>query len=100
MSVNSPEQPNNTAALRTVLDNGHAAANGNGAAPGGPQPTAEAIRSWIVERLARQLSIDPQDIDVREPFARYGLESEAAVSMAADLEAWLGRPVSPTLVYD
>src|SRR5262249_3318443 len=49
-------------------------------------PSAAAIQAWLVARLGRQLNIAPTEIDIREPFARYGLDSLAMVSLAGDLE--------------
>src|SRR5438874_10793765 len=65
-----------------------------------PSPTAEAIQAWLIDRLAAQLAIAPDEIDVRAPFASYGLGSIHAVSLSGELERWLGRPLAPTLVYD
>jgi acyl transferase domain-containing protein/acyl-CoA synthetase (AMP-forming)/AMP-acid ligase II/acyl carrier protein len=63
-------------------------------------PTAGEIRSWLIERIARKLRIPVDDLDPREPLARYGLDSLTAVQTAGELERWLGRPLSPVLVYD
>lgn len=62
--------------------------------------TADTIQAWLVNAISQQLEVAPQAIDSREPFARYGLDSIAAVSLSGELEAWLGRRLSPTLVYD
>jgi hypothetical protein len=35
--------------------------------------TAEVIQTWLVSRLSELLGIEPREIDVREPFASYGL---------------------------
>jgi myxalamid-type polyketide synthase MxaE and MxaD len=68
--------------------------------PDQPVPTAAAIQEWLIERLAELLEIAPDEIDVREPFASYGLGSVHAISLSGELESWLGRRLSPTLVYD
>ena len=68
--------------------------------PGKETPTAEAISSWLVSKLSAELQIDPSEIDVSEPFTSYGISSVLAVSLSGDLEDWLGRPLSPTLVFD
>jgi acyl transferase domain-containing protein/acyl-CoA synthetase (AMP-forming)/AMP-acid ligase II/acyl carrier protein/alpha/beta superfamily hydrolase len=60
----------------------------------------QAIQGWLIENIARRLGILPQEIDVREPFASYGLDSVQAVRLTAELEDWLGRKLSPTLAYD
>jgi acyl transferase domain-containing protein/acyl-CoA synthetase (AMP-forming)/AMP-acid ligase II/acyl carrier protein len=58
------------------------------------------IETWITVRLAQRLNLSPKQIDPREPFSRYGLDSLAAVELSGALERWLGRRLPPTLVYD
>ena len=58
------------------------------------------IQLWLVKRLARELEISPQEIDIKAPFNRYGLDSLAAVHLVSDLEEWMGFEMSPTLPYD
>jgi phthiocerol/phenolphthiocerol synthesis type-I polyketide synthase C len=65
-----------------------------------PTQTAEAIQNWLVSRFAERLGIKPHEIDIREPFARYGIDSVQAVSLSTELEDWLGYPLSPTLIYN
>ena len=48
-----------------------------------------AIEEWLKTQLAESLYVDPADVDVREPFASYGLSSVAAITLTADLEATL-----------
>ncbi len=75
--------------------------SGSGSGSSGNEaPTAEAISSWLVSKLSEELQIDPSEIDVSEPFTSYGISSVLAVSLSGDLEDWLGRPLSPTLVFD
>ncbi|GAB1543388.1 hypothetical protein NUACC21_60620 [Scytonema sp. NUACC21] len=62
--------------------------------------TAQAIQAWLVSKIAERLRVNPHDINVREPFIRYGLDSMAVVSLTGELENWLKRKLSPTLVYD
>ncbi|TMB88737.1 MAG: hypothetical protein E6J44_03805, partial [Chloroflexi bacterium] len=62
--------------------------------------TADGIQTWLVAQLSEQLKIPHQNIDVREPLVHYGMDSLQAVSLAADLEGWLGRTLPPTLAYD
>jgi acyl carrier protein len=63
-------------------------------------PTEEAIRAWLVQRIATQLDMAPEEIDVRETFSNYGLDSRTAVGLSGELERWLGRPLLATLVWD
>ena len=60
----------------------------------------EGIQGWLVDKIAQRLSVAPQEIDVRAPFTRYDLDSVAAVTLSGELAEWLGRSLSPTLVYD
>ncbi len=62
--------------------------------------SAEAIQSWLVTQIAERLKVNLRDVDVRTPFAHYGMDSVQAVSLSADLEEWLERELSPTLAYD
>jgi malonyl CoA-acyl carrier protein transacylase len=60
----------------------------------------EAIQDWLIAQLAHRLNIAPTQIDVREPFARYGLASREAVSLVGELEEWLVCELSPTLLWE
>jgi acyl carrier protein len=60
----------------------------------------DEIQRWLVGQVAAELELDPGEIDVTIPLERYGLDSRAAVTLAGDLEDWLGRPVPATLVWD
>ncbi len=62
--------------------------------------SAEAIEKWLVEKLSNLLGVDPQEIDVREPFASYGMGSTEAVSLSGELADWLGRKVPADLAYE
>jgi myxalamid-type polyketide synthase MxaE and MxaD len=60
----------------------------------------EVIQAWLVSKLSERLGIESHEIDIREPFASYGLGSTEAVSLAGELAEWLGRKLSPALVYE
>jgi len=62
--------------------------------------TAEVIQAWLVSKLSERLVIESHAIDVREPFASYGLGSTEAVSLSGELAEWLGRKLSPALAYE
>ncbi len=72
-------------------------ADGEPAAPG---RSAAEIAAWIAGQVARPLGIAPEDVDHAETFAGFGLGSMQAVTLAGELEQWLGRPLSPTLAYE
>jgi len=79
---------------------------GRGGGCVGPEPAvsthhdAAAIRAWLAARLAGRLGVEPAAVDIREPFAGFGLGSMQAVALAGELEEWLGRPLAPTLLYE
>lgn len=64
------------------------------------QQREEEIQDWLINRLATWLLLDPEEIDIEQPFASYGLTSITAVTMTGDLEDWLGVELSPTLAYE
>ncbi|WP_394821763.1 acyl carrier protein [Pendulispora albinea] len=64
------------------------------------RPSEEAIREWLACAVAKALKSDPHDLRPDVRFDRYGLDSVAAVELTGELEAWLGRRLPPTLLYD
>ncbi|MBO3459447.1 type I polyketide synthase [Aetokthonos hydrillicola Thurmond2011] len=60
----------------------------------------KAIIDWLLTQLSTRLNIDATTIDIREPFIRYGLPSREAVSLVGELEEWLQRHLSPTLLWE
>lgn len=62
--------------------------------------TVESIQAWFIAKLASSLGMKPSDIDISEPFASYGLASVDVVGLSGELEDWLERQLSPTLLYD
>lgn len=62
--------------------------------------SARSIRDWLVASIAERLQLPPEQVDVREPMTRYGLDSVSAVNLAESLERLLGRKLSPTIAFD
>jgi acyl carrier protein len=62
--------------------------------------SADEIEGWLIERLQARLGDTAEEVDSHLPFSYYGLDSIDAVELAAELEAWLQMPVSPTLTFD
>ena len=56
------------------------------------------LERWLIARLARSLNVEADQIELHEPFLRYGLDSVESVRISADLEAWLGFPVDRLLL--
>ncbi|HEX8475586.1 MAG TPA: acyl carrier protein [Pyrinomonadaceae bacterium] len=69
-------------------------------APASSPADSEQIQAWLVAKLSQQLGISADEMNIREPLASYGLDSRTAISLSGDLENWLGRKLSPTLVWD
>jgi len=61
---------------------------------------ADNLEAWLVAKISSLTGIQAKEISVDQPFAHFGLDSVAAVSLSGELEDWLGRKLSPTLVYD
>lgn len=61
---------------------------------------AEALRRWLVNRVAAEAGIPAAEVDVDDAFSYFGIESAAAVTIAGELEALLGRPLEPTVLFD
>lgn len=66
----------------------------------GEPPSALAIEDWLVNEVANRLGVNSADINVREPFASYGLDSVEAVGLSGELENWLALCLPETLVWD
>lgn len=62
--------------------------------------TLETIQVWLVAQFAERLEIDPEDIDISEPFDNYGLNSAETMILLTKLEKWLGRNLNPTLIFN
>ena len=68
--------------------------------PSSPTLSRGTIEAWLKQRLGEHLGVDPGGIDADQPFAFHGVSSLLAVQMVASLGQWLGRPLSPTLLWD
>ena len=62
--------------------------------------TVAEIEVWLVNKVAEIQDLSLESIDLKQPLAAYGLNSIEAVSISAELGKWLGRSVTPTIVYD
>ncbi|MEM9809075.1 MAG: AMP-binding protein [Cyanobacteria bacterium P01_D01_bin.56] len=62
--------------------------------------TENSIQDWLIERLAAILKIDPDEIDIQEPFSTYGLDSSVSMSLTGELADWLGCDLEPTLFWE
>ncbi len=62
--------------------------------------TREEIAAWLRTYVAEAARLAPEEVDGQEPFVRYGLTSKDAVFLSGELADWLGRDVSPTIVWE
>jgi acyl carrier protein len=62
--------------------------------------TPEAIRGWLVARVAYYLERPVEEIDPDVSLAEYGLESVYAFALCGDIEDATGIAVEPTLLWD
>jgi acyl carrier protein len=61
--------------------------------------TQAAIESWMVEWLIARGGVAPHEIDVKRPFAEYGLDSMTAVEMSGEIEDWSGVELTPVVAW-
>jgi acyl-CoA synthetase (AMP-forming)/AMP-acid ligase II/acyl carrier protein len=69
-------------------------------APRGDAPRAAEIEAWLIERIATRMRLPREQVHADTPFLEFGMSSLSAVEIAADLERWLNRPLSPTAIYN
>ncbi len=63
-------------------------------------PTEKEIRDRLVQEVASYANMPPDRVDIREPFASYGLGSIEAVQLVGVLETWLGLTFDATLLWE
>lgn len=61
---------------------------------------AKDVESWLVSQLSDYLKLKKDEIEVKEPFARYIMDSSVTVSMTEKLGKWLGVELEPTLFWE
>ncbi|MGK7949305.1 MAG: acyl carrier protein [Xenococcaceae cyanobacterium] len=62
--------------------------------------TVEDIQNWLIEQFAQQVDVEPDDIDIEEPFDNYELDSSKALILLSRLEKWLGKELNPVLIFN
>jgi phthiocerol/phenolphthiocerol synthesis type-I polyketide synthase C len=60
----------------------------------------ESPHEWLTVEIGRRIGLPPHEVDTRAPFDRFGIDSAAAVEIAAALGRRLGRHLPATLVYE
>lgn len=62
--------------------------------------TEESIQDWLINRLSELAQLDPDEIDITDSFAQYGLDSSVTVSLTVELGNWLGCELEPTVFWE
>jgi acyl transferase domain-containing protein len=60
--------------------------------------TAKEIQAWLISQIARELGMEPDDINIKVPFDSYGLDSVLAISIASAGQNFLGLRVYPLML--
>lgn len=63
-------------------------------------PTLDTLQKWMADWIRRRFAMTEEIVDYTRPFVDYGLDSLSGVSMIGELERWLGRSLSPTLLWN
>jgi len=63
-------------------------------------PTVEAIRQWLTERVAFYLERPEESIDPDAGLVEMGLDSVYAMTLSGDLEDHFGLVIEPTVAWD
>lgn len=61
--------------------------------------TAESIQIWLINQLTEQLQIQYDQVDIKEPFENYGLNSSQILIIAVKAEKQFGFKLSPVLLW-
>jgi acyl carrier protein len=64
------------------------------------EAAAAEIQRFLIAELARRIEVEPEAIDPRQPFERYGLDSLNALRLAVELESRIGRKLPTTALWD
>ena len=62
--------------------------------------TEQAIRNWLIWKFSERIGVQPDEIDIHQPFAHYGVKSIDLAMISVDLEQWLTRQLPPSLLRE
>ncbi|SLM32891.1 putative Polyketide synthase modules and related protein [Desulfamplus magnetovallimortis] len=60
----------------------------------------DKIRSWLIKAVSKYLSLPEHAVDPSASFADHGMNSRTGVELAGEMERWLGREISHTLMWE
>lgn len=58
------------------------------------------IHEWLKQAIANELKTTPESIDIHQPFSSYRLDSVVVVTLAVDMEEWLGCSIDPSVFWE
>lgn len=102
----TPPLPTNFHTLhisRSLLMSDVVTAENTSTDPAAPAPTsasAEAIRTWLTERVAYFLDLAPEEVAPDDLLVEIGLDSVYALTLCGDVEDEFGILVEATLAWD
>ncbi len=65
-----------------------------------PVNDLNSIKNWLIDNLAKSLSINKNSLDPDEPFTHFGIDSTKAVKLVGDLENQFGIDLPSTLLWE
>jgi acyl carrier protein len=62
--------------------------------------TTEELRTWLTNKVAEYLEVEPDKVDPEASFESQGLDSMSALTLCDEIEDHLKIVVEPTLAWD
>lgn len=62
--------------------------------------SVEEIQDWLVDHIAEEINVDPDEIELGKPFSSYGLSSVQAMNLANLGKEQLGVQISPLAIWN
>ena len=60
----------------------------------------ENITFWLKEQIGKESEVAPEYIKSTDSIAHFGIDSVVLVTIAVDLEAYVGKEIDPTIFYE
>jgi acyl-CoA synthetase (AMP-forming)/AMP-acid ligase II/acyl carrier protein len=70
------------------------------AQPARHYPPPHEIRAWLISRLETHLAAEPGEIDPHRSFSELGMTSLVAVTLAREMQDWIGIDIEVNCLYD
>ena len=62
--------------------------------------TEAEIIAWCTQFISRVFELPPSEVDPGAELQSFGFDSTALVGFSAELEAWLGRELDPSVLFE